>query len=102
NNNNNNNKSNDNEDTYRSVQHVQLKCEQDGSLEGTAIQIEQSHNTEGMMERRRTCMQACGVRRRTTIISPRSPTSSTSSTDGFSYDQPWLYYRANSTPSFTQ
>ncbi|CAM4780016.1 unnamed protein product [Rotaria magnacalcarata] len=95
NNNNNNNKSNDNEDTYRSVQHVQLKCEQDGSLEGTAIQIEQSHNTEGMMERRRTCMQACGVRRRTTIISPRSPTSSTSSTDGFSYDQPWLYYLKN-------
>ncbi|CAF3412379.1 unnamed protein product [Rotaria socialis] len=101
-NNNNKNKSNDNEDTYRSVQHVQLKREQDGSLEGIAIQVEQRHNTEGMMERRHTCMQACGVRRRTTIISPRSPTSSTSNTDGFSYDQPWLYYRANSTPSFTQ
>ncbi|CAF0760369.1 unnamed protein product [Rotaria sp. Silwood1] len=98
----NNNSNNDNEDTYRSVQHVQLKREQDGSLEGIAIQIEQSYNTDGMIDRRRTCMQACGVRRRTTILPPRSPSSSTSNTDRFSYDQPWLYYRANSTPSFTQ
>ncbi|CAF0922056.1 unnamed protein product [Rotaria sordida] len=103
NNNNNNNSNNDNEDTYRSVQHVQLKREQDGSLEGIAIQIEQSYNTDGKVDRRRTSMQACGVRRRTTILSSKSPSSSTSAsnTDRFSYDQPWLYYRTNSTPSFT-
>ncbi|CAF2534207.1 unnamed protein product [Rotaria sp. Silwood2] len=101
---NNNNSNNDDDDTYRSVQHVQLKREQDGSLEGIAIQIEQSHNTDGMIDRRRTCMQACGIRRRTTILPPRSPSSSStaSNTDQFSYDQPWLYCRTNSTPSFTQ
>lgn len=76
-----------------------MKREIDGSVEGVAIQIEQSHKTEGMIERRRTCMQACGVRRRTTIISPRP---SATNTDGFSFDKPWLYYRTYSTPSFTQ
>lgn len=101
NNNNNNNKNNDDDDddTYRSIQHVQLKREQDGSVEGIAIQIEQSHNTDGFVERRRTCMQACGVRRRTTILPPES--SSSSNTNRFAYDQPWLHYRTNSTPSFT-
>ncbi len=94
---------NDNEDKYRSVQHVQLKQEQDGTLEGVAIQIEQSHKTDGMIERRRTCMQACGVRRRATMLPPKSPSSSSSSnTEQSSNDQPWLYYRTNSTPSFTQ
>ncbi len=95
------NNNNDNNDTYRSVQHVQLKREQDGSLEGVAIQIEQSHNTDGMIERRRTCVQACGVRRRTTVLPPQ-PSSSSSNTDRSSNDQPWLYSRTNSTPSFTQ
>ncbi len=94
-----NNNNNDNEDTYRSVQHVQMKCEQDGSLEGVAIQIEQSHKTDGMIERRRTCMQACGVRRRSTLLPPRCPSSNT---ERSSNDRPWLYYRTHSTPSFTQ
>jgi hypothetical protein len=85
------------------VQHVQLKREQDGSLEGVAIQIEQSHNNDGIVERRRTCMQACGVRRRTVVLPPRPPSSpaSSSSADRSSNDQPWVYYRTNSTPSFT-
>ncbi len=80
-----------------------MKCEQDGSLQGVAIQIEQSHKTDGMIERRRTCMQACGVRRRTTILPPRSPSSSSSSnTERLSNDQPWLFSRTHSTPSFNQ
>lgn len=66
-----------------------------------AIQIEQSHNTDGMIERRRTCVEACGVRRRTTVLPPQ-PSSSSSNTDRSSNDQPWLYSRTNSTPSFTQ
>ena len=90
---------NDNEDTYRSVQHVELKHQQDGSLEGVAIQIEQSHNTDGRIERRRTCMQACGVRRRTMILYPE--TSSSLSTDMFPSDSSCPYYRPNSTPTFT-
>ncbi len=64
-----------------------------------AIQIEQSHKTDGMIERRRTCMQACGVRRHVTMLPPKSPSSNTEQS---SNDQPWLYYRTNSTPSFTQ
>lgn len=92
---------NDNEDTYQSIQHVQLKREQDGSLQGVSIQIEQSHNNDGTTERRRTCMQACGVRRRTTLLPPRPPPSP-SSTDRSSDGQSWMHYRTNSTPSFTQ
>jgi hypothetical protein len=91
--------SNDNEDSYRSVQHVQLKREEDGSLEGVAIQIEQSHTTEGPIQQSRTCVEACAVRRRTTGIPPQS--SSSNSTES-SNDQPWLYYRATSSPSFIQ
>ena len=90
---------NDNEDTYQSVQHVQLKREQDGSLEGVAIQIEQSQKTEGTMKQSRTCVEACGVRRRTTAIPPRSPSSNTTR---LSNDRPWLYYRTTSSPSFIQ
>ena len=41
---------------------------EDGTLEGVAIQIEQSHSNDGMIDRRRTCVQACGVRRRTTVF----------------------------------
>ena len=98
----NNTNNNDNEDSYRSIQHVQLKQEEDGSLEGVAIQIEQSHKTDGMIERRRTCVQACGVRRRTTNLPPRPPSSSSTTTDQSFNDHPWLYYRTHSTPSFTQ
>ncbi len=80
-----------------------MKREEDGSIEGVAIQIEQSHKTDGMMERRRTCMEACGVRRRTTMLPPRTPPSSPSSnTERSSNDQPWIYYRTLSTPSVTQ
>ena len=111
NNNNNYNNNNDNEESYRSVQHVQLKRDEDGSLEGVAIQIEQSHKNDGMIERRRTCMQACGVRRRTTMLPPRSPSSASSSsktpppttnTDRSSNDQSWLTYRPHSMTSSTQ
>jgi hypothetical protein len=49
-------------------------------------------------------VQACGVRRRTTVLPSRSPssTSSSSNTERLFNDQPWLYYRTTSTPSFTQ
>lgn len=95
------NNNNNDEDTYRSIQHVQLKREQDGSVEGVSIQIEQSHNNDGITERRRTCMQACGVRRRTTVLPPRPPPSP-SNPDRSSDGQSWLYYRTHSTPTFTQ
>lgn len=51
---------NENEDTYRSLQHVQLKQQEDGSIEGVAIQIEQSHKNDGITERRHTCVQEIG------------------------------------------
>jgi hypothetical protein len=79
--------SNDDEDKSQSIEHIQLKRDQDCSLEGVAIQIEQ----------RRTSMQACGVRRRTTDLPLQR-----SNTDRLSNDYPWLYHRTNSTPSFIQ
>lgn len=94
--------SDENEDTYHSLQHVQLKQQQDGSIEGVAIKIEQSHKSDGLTERRHTSVQACGVRRRTTQLPPRPPPSSSSyNTDRSSNDQSWLSYRTISTPSFT-
>ncbi|CAF1679206.1 unnamed protein product [Adineta ricciae] len=87
---------NDNEDAFRSISYVQLKREQDGSLEGIAIQIEQSHQTNGKIQRRRTCMESCGVRRRATILPPRCPSSTR---DRSSNDQAGLCYRTNSTPA---
>ena len=87
---------NDNEDAFRSISYVQLKREQDGSLEGIAIQIEQSHQTNGKIQRRRTCMESCGVRRRATILPPRCPSSTR---DRSSNDQSGLCYRTNSTPA---
>lgn len=84
------------EDMYRSVQQVQVKREEDGSIEGIAIQIEQSKKTEGFVKQSRTCVEACGIRRRTTIIPPQ--TSAFTQTRSFN-DQPWLYYRTTSSPS---
>lgn len=57
-----------------------------------------------MIERRRTCMQACGVRRRATMLPPKSTPSSSSSsnTERSSNGQPWTYFRTHSTPTFTQ
>lgn len=77
-----------------------MKREEDGTIEGVAIQIEQSNKTDGMIQRRRTCMEACGVRRRTTMLPPKSPSSSNS--QGSSNGQSWNYFRTHSTPSFTQ
>ena len=77
----------DNEDTYQSVQHVHLKREEEGS----SIQIEQSQKNDGIIEERRTCIEACGVRRKTAVLPARS-----------SNVYPWIYHRANSTPSFIQ
>ncbi|UJR35504.1 hypothetical protein I4U23_028258 [Adineta vaga] len=87
---------NDNEDAFRSISYVQLKREQDGSLEGIAIQIEQSQQTNGKVQRRRTCMESCGVRRRATILPPRCPSSTR---ERSSNDQCGLSYRNNSTPA---
>lgn len=86
----------DGEDAFRSISYVQLKREQDGSLEGIAIQIEQSQQTHGKIQRRRTCMESCGVRRRATILPPRCPSSHR---ERSSNDQPGLCYRTNSTPA---
>jgi hypothetical protein len=79
-----------NEDTY---ENIQLKCDQ----EGLSIEIEQSQKNDGIINQRRTYMQACGVRRRTTDL-PFRP----SNTERLLNDYPWLYHRANSTPSFIQ
>ncbi|CAF1121318.1 unnamed protein product [Adineta steineri] len=87
---------NDPEDAFRSISYVQLKREQDGSLEGIAIQIEQSQQTNGKVQRRRTCMESCGVRRRTTILPPRCPSSNR---DRSLNDPPGISYRPNSSPA---
>ncbi|CAF0833207.1 unnamed protein product [Adineta steineri] len=86
----------DNDDTYQSIQHVQLQREQDGSLKGLSIQLEKSQQNDGIIEQRRTCMEAYGIRRKPNALPYRSP----SNTERFSHDYPWLYYRANSSPSF--
>lgn len=88
-----------NEDSYRSVKHVQMKRDENGTIEGVAIQLEQSQKTFGSIKQSRTCVEACAVRRRTTIIPPQSPTTHSSRLYD---DRPWLYHRTSSSPSFIQ
>jgi hypothetical protein len=91
---------NDNKDTYKSTEHVQLKKEQTGSLEDLSIQIEQSKKNDGIIQRHRTSMQSCEIRRRISGLPVRS--SSSLNKDRLSKNYPWFFHRTNSTPSFIQ
>ncbi|CAF1143784.1 unnamed protein product [Didymodactylos carnosus] len=91
----------DNDDTYHCIQHVQLKHDDWGGVEGVAVQAERSTSTtnDGNIERKRTTFEACGVRRRTTMFPSASSNSTTH--ESSTLQQPsWLHYRTTSTPSF--
>ncbi|CAF0819757.1 unnamed protein product [Didymodactylos carnosus] len=92
---------NDNDDTYHCIQHVQLKHDNSGIVEGVALQAEQSTSTtnDGNIERKRTMLQASGFRRRTTMF-PSTSSNFSPYTTSSSQPPSWLYYRTTSTPSF--
>ncbi|UJR10434.1 hypothetical protein I4U23_014638 [Adineta vaga] len=78
------------DETYHSVQHVQLKREEDGSSKGLSIQFEKSHHNDGIIDQRRTCMEAIGMRRNLTNQGRSSN------------DYPWVYYQTDLSPSYIQ
>ena len=79
-----------NDDTYYSIEQVQLKREQDGSSKGSLIQLEKSHRNDRIIDQEKTSMEAIGVRRKA-LSKGRS-----------SDDYPWFYYKRDLSPSYIQ